>query len=166
MRTHKYINNPKVLLEQGRKIVSENADNKFVHRVSMVNLMLGGFPPKELALYCGDSERTLQTWLKNVDEHGWESLIATKQTGRPPRLSNAQVEELRSIISAGPEASGFDVWDGPTLSACVKNKFGIEYGVRACQMLMHRLGFSLIRPQTYPSLENPDEDAREDFKKN
>ncbi len=30
----------------------------------------------------------------------------------------------------------------------------MEYGVRACQKLFHRLGSSLIRPHTYPSLEN------------
>ena len=32
--------------------------------------------------------------------------------------------------------------------------------------LLHKMGFSLICPQTYPSLENPDDEAREEFKKN
>ena len=99
MRTHKYINDPKELLEQGKQIVSESADNKFVHRVSMVNLMLSGFSAKELAKYCGESERTLQSWLKKVDEQGWETLISKKQTGRPSRLSNQQVEEIRKIAN-------------------------------------------------------------------
>ena len=81
MRVHKYINDPKELLEQGKQIVSENADNKFVHRVSMVNLMLSGLSSKLLAEFCGDSERTLQTWLKKVDEIGWEALVAVKQAG-------------------------------------------------------------------------------------
>ena len=78
MRTHKYSNNPKDLLEQGKRIVAEKVDNedsKFVYRVSMVNLMLGGLSPKELSSYCGYSERTLQAWLKNVDESSWETLI-------------------------------------------------------------------------------------------
>ena len=166
MRTHKYVNDPEVLLSQGRQIVSESADNKFVHRVSMVNLMLGGFPPKELATYCGDSERTLQSWLKNVDEKGWDSLVAIKQSGRPTKLTNQQVDEIKATILAGPEAAGYDVWDGPTLSAYIKDKYNIDYGVRACQGLMHKMGLSMIRPQMYPSLENPDNEAREDFKKN
>ena len=46
MRTHKHINDPKTLLEQGKIIVAENADNKFIHRVSMVNLLLSGMSPK------------------------------------------------------------------------------------------------------------------------
>ena len=130
MRTHKYINDPKELLEQGKQIVSENADNKFVHRVSMVNLILGGLSPKVLSEYCGDSERVLQTWVKNVDESGWDSLIAIK------------------------------------LSDYIKKTYHIDYGARSCQLLMRRMGFSLIRPQMYPSLENPDDEAREAFKKN
>ena len=165
MRKHKYINNREELLTQGRSIVSESADNKFVHRVSMVNLMLSGFSAKELAKYCGESERTLQSWLKKVDEQGWETMISKKQTGRPSRLSNQQIEEIRIAVQAEPEQSGYNVWDGPTLSDYIKSQYGIEYGVRASQYLLHRMGFSLIRPQVYPSLEQPDDEAREAFKK-
>ena len=159
MRVHKYINDPGELLEQGKRIVYENADNKFVHRVSMVNLMLSGLSAKMLAQYCGDSERTLQNWLKKVDEIGWEALIAVK-------LSDEQIAEIKNSVKADPLEFGYNVWDGPALSDYIKTKFGIDYGVRACQMLMHKMGFSLIRPQTYPSLGNPDDEAREAFKKN
>ena len=69
MRSHKYVNNREDLLSQGRRIVFESADNKFVHRVSLVNLMLSGFPAKELALYCGESKRTLQSWLKATSKN-------------------------------------------------------------------------------------------------
>ena len=166
MKARKFINDPMKLLEEGKKIVSESADNKFVHRVSMVNLVLNGLAPKNLAPYCGDSERTLQSWVKNVDENGWDSLVAIKQTGRPAKLTNEQVEEIRSTVKEGADKAGYLVWDGPSLSDYIKKKYGIDYGVRASQMLMHKMGFAMIRPQTYPSLENPDEEAREDFKKN
>ncbi len=165
MRNHKYINDPRVLLQQGKTIVSENAENKFVHRVTMVNLILAGFSPKELSTFSGDSERTLQTWVKNVDEKGWNSLIAVKQEGRPSRLSKEQIAEIREAVKADPETYGYNVWDGPTLSSYIEKTYNITYGVRASQTLLHRMGFAVIRPQMYPSLENPDEEAREDFKK-
>ena len=165
MRIHKYINDPKELLEQGKQIVSESADNKFVHRVSMVNLILGGLSPKVLSEYCGDSERVLQTWVKNVDESGWDSLIAIKQSGRPSRLTDQQIEEIHAAINAGPDQYGYNVWDGPALSDFIKKTYQVDYGVRACQLLMRRMGFSLIRPQMYPSLENPDDEARDALKK-
>ena len=166
MRIHKYINDPSKLLEQGKQIVSENADNKFVHRVSMVNLLLSGLSAKLLAQYCGDSERTLQDWLKKVDEIGWEALAAVKQTGRPNKLSDDQISEIRDAVKTDPSEFGYNVWDGPALSDYIKTKYSIDYGVRACQILMHKMGFSLIRPQTYPSLGNPDDEAREALKKN
>ena len=166
MRVYKYINDPKELLEQGKQIVSENADNKFVHRVSMVNLMLSGLSPKLLAEFCGDSERTLQTWLKKVDEIGWEALVAVKQAGRPNKLNDEQINEIKAALKTDPAESGYNVWDGPALSDYIKTKYGIDYGVRACQILMHKMGFSLIRPQTYPSLGNPDNETREALKKN
>ncbi len=166
MKVHKYINDPKTLLEQGKIIVTKNADNKFIHRVSMVNLLLSGMSPKVLSGFCGYSERTLQSWLKNVDESGWETLMAVKQKGRPNKLSDEQVNKLKDAVKSDPNNFGYNVWDGPTLSDYIKSEFGINYGVRACQNLLHRMGFSLIRPQTYPSLENPDDEARADFKKN
>ena len=165
VKIRKYIHDPAELLREGKRIVSESADNKFVHRVSMVNLILNGLSPKTLAPFCGDSERTLQSWVKNVDEEGWESLVAVKQTGRPGKLTEEQVNELRTIIKDSPDKAGYNVWDGPALSDFIKKKYNVDYGVRACQLLLHKMGFSLIRPQTYPSLQNPNSAAREEFKK-
>jgi transposase len=132
----------------------------------MVNLMLSGLSSKLLAEFCGDSERTLQTWLKKVDEIGWEALVAVKQAGRPNKLNDEQINEIKAALKTDPAESGYNVWDGPALSDYIKTKYGIDYGVRACQILMHKMGFSLIRPQTYPSLGNPDNETREAFKKN
>ena len=168
MRKHKFIHDPKDLLEQGKRIVSEKADyedKKYVYRVSMVNLMLSGLSPQEVSSCCGYSSRTLQSWLKKVDEAGWETLRTKKQPGRPGRLTNQQMEEIKTSIEEGPEKSGYTTWCGPSLSDFIKSKCGVTYGVRACQKLMHKMGFSLIRPQIYPSLENPDSEARENFKK-
>lgn len=166
MKIHRFIHAPEELLKQGQDIVKQNADNKFVHRVSMVNLVLSGISPKVLSQYCGDSERTIAAWVKKVDEEGWDSLAAAKQSGRPPLLSESQIDEIKQAVSNDPENFGYHVWDGPALSDYIKNAYGINYGVRASQKLFHRMGFSLIRPQTYPSLENPDNEAREAFKKN
>ena len=165
MRIHKYIHDPNTLLEQGKNIVTENADVKFIYRVSMVNLILSGMSPKTLSEFCGYSERTLQNWLKNVDESGWETLMSVKQNGRPCRLTDSQISSLHDTVKSDPEDFGYHVWDGQTLFGYIYSEFGIDYGVRACQYLLHRMGFSLIRPQTYPSLEDPDDEARDDFKK-
>lgn len=49
MRNYKYINDREELLAQGRSIVSESADNKFVHRVSMVKPDVGRISRKRIS---------------------------------------------------------------------------------------------------------------------
>ncbi len=59
MKVHRYIHNPKELLKQGQEIVKQNSDLKFIHRVTVVNLVLSGMKTKDLSQYCGDSIRTI-----------------------------------------------------------------------------------------------------------
>ena len=122
MKVHRFINDPNELLKQGQEIVKRSADNKFVHRVSMVNLVLSGMTPGLLAQYCGDGERTINTWVKRVDENGWDSLVAIKQKGRPKLLTDDQINEIRQAVNDDPEDHGYHVWDGPTLSDFIKCK--------------------------------------------
>lgn len=167
MRTRQYKHDPQELLKEGLEIIKSSADIKYAHRVTLVNLILSGMNASTLSAYCGESVRTLQTWVQKVDEKGWQSLFAVKQTGRPKILSETQEKEIYDLVANHePEEFGYQVWDGPTVSAYIKSTYELDYGVRACQKLFHKLGLSQIRPQTYPSLENPDEQARDDFKKN
>lgn len=165
MKIRHFIHSPEELLKQGQEVVKQATEPKFLHRVTMVNLILSGMKPKDLSQHCGDSVRTINTWVKKVDEKGWESLMTVKQTGRPATLSDLQLAEMKQAISNDHEKYGYHVWDGPALSDYIKATYNIEYGIRSCQKLFHKLGFSLLRPQTYPSLENPDNEARDALKK-
>lgn len=152
------------LLEEGKRIVSSTRDSKFVFRVAMVNLMLSGMKASELSEVCGVDQRTLSGWVAKADDQGFESLKAVKQPGRPPRLSDEQKEEIKFVLQEDPEKYEYCNWDGNTLSDYIDKHYEIKYGPRACQKLMHELGFSLIRPQTYPSIDEPDEGSRKIFK--
>ena len=160
----KYKHPKEELLEEGKRIISTDRDTKFLFRVTMVNLILSGIKPSELSKYCGVEERTLSGWVAKVDDDGFESLRAVKQKGRPPKLTNDQKEIIKGVIERDPSEQGYTNWDGPSLSDYILRTFGVNYSVRACQKLMHELGFSLIRPQTYPSLDEPDEKARDIFR--
>ena len=152
------------LLEEGRRIVAESSDSKYLFRVSMVNLILAGAKPSELSQYCGVDERTLTGWVAKADDHGFQSLMAVKQTGRPPKLDDEQKEKIKFVLQEDPSKYGYSNWDGPSLSDHIRSEHGVEYSVRACQKLMRDLGFSLVRPQIHPSLNGTDENARTEFK--
>ena len=162
--TRKFKHPKEELLAEGKKIIATGRDSKFLFRVTMVNLILSGIKLSELSNYCGVDERTLSGWVAKVDNDGFESLRAVKQKGRPSKLSDEQKEKIKGVIKEDPSGYGYTNWDGPSLSDFISKEFDVDYSIRACQKLFHELGFSLIRPQTYPSLNEPDEDAREAFK--
>lgn len=153
------------LINIGKKIVSSSDDAKYIRKVTIVNMMLSGIKASTISSSCGETTRTLTSWMKSVDERGFDSLRNTKQTGRPNRLTNEQKEEIKDAIASDPSLVGLNVWDGPSLSNFILKKYNITLGVRQCQRLMHQLGFSLIRPQTFPSKGKEDVKERQDFKK-
>ena len=167
MNTRKFIHNPKDLLEQGKAIIAAKNEHKYAFRVTMVNLLLAGnMTVSQLSELTQVPVRTLSTWIKKVDEEGFESLKAKKQSGRPSKLSENEMADIKDAISKSPEDYGYRVWDGPSLSDFILKTYHIKMGVRQCQRLFHKLGFSLIRAQTFPSLNENNEEERDDFKKN
>ena len=63
-----------------------------------------------------------------------------------------------------PNLYGYHIWDGVSLSDFINKKYNVELGVRQCQRLLHKMGFSLIRPQPFPSKGNEDSYERKEFK--
>ncbi|MBQ6908382.1 MAG: helix-turn-helix domain-containing protein [Clostridia bacterium] len=75
MNKRKFINAPEELLKEGKQIVKEDKDKKYVYKVTLVNLMLErNIQAEEISRMSGVPRRTLSRWVKDVDERGFESL--------------------------------------------------------------------------------------------
>lgn len=166
MNFRTFVSDKQALIDEGKRIVASNDDAKYLRKVTIVNLMLNGATASELSGLCGESSRTLSSWVKAVDESGFEALRPKKQPGRPQRLTETQREEIKIAILSDPSDYGYNVWDGPSLSDFILNHYQIILGVRQCQRLFHQLGFSQIRPQSLPSKDRKEDPNREEFKKN
>ena len=166
MNTRTFIHDPDELLEEGSNIIESSDEAKYIFRVTLVNFMLARTATaEEISAFSGVSRRTLTSWVQKVDENGFESLRSVKQSGRIPRLSANQMDEIKDAILCKPEESGYRVWDGITLSDYIKNRYNIDLGIRQYQRIFKKLGFSRIRPQKYPSLGEQNDNERESFKK-
>src|SRR3954453_18935423 len=53
-----------------------------------------------LALQC--SVRSVQSWVKQYNDEGPESLREGKHTGRPPRISGPELVRFKGRVEAGP----------------------------------------------------------------
>ena len=166
MPARKYKTDPDQLLAEGQQIIHTTSDIKYRHKVEMVNLVLSGLTPSYLSTYCSDSKRTITLWVKIADEQGFEALKPKKPTGRPAKLVKEQMAEIRTVLEEDcPKKYGHNVWDGPSLSAYIEDTYAVKLGVRQCQRLFHRLGFALVRPQTFPSKGEHNEAERTEYKK-
>jgi transposase len=166
MNNRRYRTDPAVLLAQGQAIMSSSEESRFLFRVFAVNMVLSGTPASKVGASAGFTKAAVTGWVKTADEQGFEALMPKGKSGRPSKLTDVQKEKIDEILQTDPEVSGYKVWDGPTLSTYIKETFGVDLGVRQCQRLFKELGYSQIRPQTFPSKDQDDSQAREEFKKN
>ena len=165
MNAREYKTDPTKLLEQGKAIMSANDDSRYLFKVFAVNMVLSGTPASQVGAYAGYTKASVTSWVKAVDEKGFESLRAKTHSGRPSKLTDQQRSEIDNALQRDPKEQGYKVWDGPSLSDYIEKEYRVTLSVRQCQRLLHSLGYSLIRPQTYPSKGYEDTVERIEFKK-
>ena len=162
------IKNREGIKEKIQSYFAGNEEAKFIHRLHGVLL----FSEKEdescdsIGALFGNSPRTVSNWIKRLNKTGdIESLRSKKQSGRPPRLSEEQRQELKVVIQDPPEKHGIaiNIWDGKSLSAYIARQYGIVMKTRTCQRLFHQLGFSLKRAR--PVVARADEEKKAESKK-
>ncbi len=165
MNKRKILNKDDIILSI-QNALSENKDAKYYHRLDLVMLAVNGMPVKEIADLFNESPTTISYWTKKVIEQGVESLRSGEHTGRKPRLSVEQLNQLDEDLYNPPTDYGYEynIWDGLVLSKHLADHYGADIKVRQCQRIIRKLGYTLQRPQTKPSGSNPE--AQEEFKKN
>ena len=165
MSIRKYKSDTAKLLEIGKKIMSHSDGSKFYRKVAAVNLVLSGTSAANVAEAHGLCRATVSGWVKKVDEQGFDALWEVPRRGRVGRLTHEQYCELETILQQDPRKFGYNVWDGNSLGDLILKEYGVSFKIRHCQRIFHKLGFSKIRPQTFPSKNEEHTEEREFFKK-
>jgi transposase len=118
----------------------------------------------EIAERVGRSPRFVDDWVGRYRRGGLDALIPVAQTGRPPKLSQEQQEELCRMLDAGPTAEeGIAAYNGPILREKIEKHFNKVYTLDAVYKLLHRLGYNDLMPR--PRHPDTDPAALEEFKK-
>ena len=119
------INDREVVKKNIQAYFSGNEEARFIHRLHGVLLFLEKEDEScdSIGALFGNSPRTVSNWIKSVNPTGdIESLRSKKNPGRPPRLSDTQRQELKTVIQESPEKHGMaiNIWDGKSLSAYIE----------------------------------------------
>ena len=103
---------------------------------------------KEIAEIIGKDYETILFWVKMYNEKGLQGLNPDRPSGRPSRLTDEQQQDVRRTVQMSPRNLGlkFSNWNCKNLSWRILKKFGVKLKREAVRLLLHKLGFVLIRP--------------------
>lgn len=106
-------------------------------------------PPRRIAQYLGVCVNSIRRWVE-LSQSGLP-LNPTPTGGRPRRISQQQLEELREILAEGAVSHGWlnELWTVPRVQEILQRRFGITYSRQnTWYVLTHYLGWTSQRPVT------------------
>jgi len=108
-------------------------------------LQAGEMHQAEMARHLGVSEATISKWKKVLEESGPKGLQARKASGRPPKMSVAQKEQLFEKLEEGALAAGFptEQWTQARVKKVIEQEFGVHYHRDYISRLLKGLGWSV-----------------------
>ncbi len=144
--------------EQLRGLARRSSDTRQTRRLLALAAAYDGMSRTEAARVGGMDRQTLRDWVHRFNEAGPEGLRNRRSGSRLRRLSEAQLEELATIVETGPDpaADGVVRWRRVDLKSVIEERFGVTYNERSVSKLLDALGFSHIsaRPQ-HPKQDAP-----------
>jgi transposase len=65
------------------------------------------FGQSEVARELGVHRQSVSRWARELEQSGVRALRKAERTGRPPKLSTAQLRKLERALKRGPEVFGY-----------------------------------------------------------
>jgi transposase len=146
-----------VRLERAEKDASRSK------RLRIVILALSGYTAPAIAMSLGLSRRICQRWVYRYNEQGLEGLKDGR--GQQPRLplTPGQQEQVCQRLETGPQPKDqVCSLRGVDIQRILATEFGVLRSLPSVYHLLHRLGYSYLRPR--PRHRRTDPQTQEAFK--
>jgi len=104
-----------------KKRLKKERDQKVKLKLVLLNMVALGMSVKDAASFMGIKLRTAYLWINKWIKEGYEGMPAKKRSGRPPKLSKEQKEELKKSLEEK------EYWTTKEIGVLIKEKFGVEY---------------------------------------
>jgi transposase len=117
-------------------------------RLRIVILAMQGWTAPAIAMSVGLSRRDCQEWVRRFNAEGLAGLEDREGGGRPAPLTVEQEERLRERLHSGPKSEdNVCSLRGNDIQAILANEFGVLRALSTVYKLLHRLGYSYLRPR-------------------
>jgi putative transposase len=117
-----------------RALRGASESDRVLHRLHSVVLVLKGFTCSEVARLYGDSARSVAYWVKRFEAAGVSGLEEEQRSGRPSRLTPAQMNTVRAFATKRSQSG--KPTTGKALSSFINQKFGIHLTIRQCRRIL------------------------------
>jgi transposase len=135
-------------LEWLQEQVAKERDARQRDRYRIALLALQGFTAVQIADKVGCARRTVQQWVYRYRDHGLAGLRERPRPGQPKKLATASEAAFRKRLEAGPTAAdGVCTLRGRDIQRILAEEFGAKYSLQGVYDLLHRLGFSCLKPR-------------------
>jgi transposase len=148
-----------------RDLAVKSRDAAQSRRLLAIAMVLEGGSREDAARQTGMDRQTLRDWVHRYNEAGADGLISRTAPGPQPKLSQAQMNELRALVVAGPDAAIHQVvrWRCLDLRDEVARRFEVTVDERTIAKWLRKLRLTRLQPRPYHPKK--DHAAEEAFKK-
>jgi len=109
---------------------------------------------------------TIHDWLQRIENQGIKNIYDAKQPGKPSKIKEKQLEELKNILRKTPQEQDipFTLWTTNLVQYIILKKFNVEFKVRQVRNIVKKINFTLQVPRQENRKMN--KKLQEKFKKN
>ncbi len=111
-------------------------------------LLRQGLSQSQVARAVGVHRQSVSRWTRELAQSGVRGLRKAKHSGRPPKLSAAQLGDLERALKRGPEAFGFvsGLWTAGRVRELIEYRTGVRYHEAHVWRILRKLNWTCQRP--------------------
>ena len=149
-------------IKQLLQLSKTERNKRIAVRIQTIALAMQGLTCPQLVEMTGYPRRTIQRWVERYNDESIDGLVDKPRTGRPSKLSVDKQGQFCECVDAGPTGTTATLY-GRDIQHILRKNFGVVYTLDGVYKLLHRLGYSCLRPR--PRHEKSDPLVQERFKK-
>lgn len=117
-------------------------------RMEAARLLRQGLSQSEVARAVGVHRQSVSRWARELEQSGVRGLRKAGRTGRPAKLSPAQLRDLERALKRGPEAFGYasGLWTAARVRDLIEYRTGVRYHEDHVWRILRKLNWSCQRP--------------------
>jgi len=127
-------------------------------RMEAARLLREGLSQSGVARALGVHRQSVSRWARELEQSGVRGLRKAECTGRPAKLTAAQLRDLERALTRGPEAFGFTsgLWTARRVRDLIEYRTGVRYHEDHVWRILRKLNWTCQRP-TGKALERDEE---------